>query len=93
MADMIITCDDGSTYVWHRDMAQGPAHIATSEEIALDDHGLTNPNLHRRIDPQPPTDPTELKPRDYMLAVHGYNSYRTITQYLHDEESTTDETP
>lgn len=92
MADRIITCDDGTTYVW-RGMAQGPAHIATSDEIALDNHGLTNPNLHRRIDPQQPEDPVEIKPRSYILSVNGYNSYRTTTKYIHDEESTTDEIP
>lgn len=31
-------------------LAQGPAKPATAEDIARDQSGITNPNLHRRID-------------------------------------------
>lgn len=55
--------------------AQGPATLATEEEIAKEtDPGYIDPNLHRRIN-------TELVPENtnYDLTVKGVNSYRTIT--------------
>lgn len=75
-------------------MAQGPATTPlTVDEQAKDDIGYTNPNLHRRVDPQQPTDPDKVKPDSYQLGIYGTNSYRTTTTYYHDEESTTCEIP
>lgn len=66
----------------------------TPEEQAKDDLGFTHPNLHRRIDPQPPTDPREVRERSYTIGVYDkLNSYRTTEISYHDEESTTCEIP
>lgn len=75
--------------------AQGPAVPADAAAQALDAHGFTNPNLHRRIDPQQPAPGSEeLAPKDYVVGVFGgLNSYRTATIHYHDEESTTSEIP
>lgn len=74
--------------------AQGAAVPADSEALEKDEIGFTNPNLHRRVDPQPPApDSGEVAPRDYILSVQGVNSYRTEIIYTHDEESTTCEIP
>ena len=73
-------------------MAQGPAHLATPEELQKDIVGYTNPNLHRRIDPQPREEP-EVSPREYLLSVGGVDSYRMTKITTHDENSTTSEIP
>lgn len=75
--------------------AQGTAVPADAEALALDAHGFTNPNLHRRIDPQQPAaGSAETAPRDYLIGVYdGLHSYRTETIHYHDEESTTSEIP
>ncbi len=65
-------------------MAQGPAVPASPEETALDDYGFTNPNLHRRIPDAPP---------EVGVLVAGVDSYRTVSENFHDEESTTSEVP
>lgn len=74
------------------EVGQGPAVVASPEDIARDEHGHTNPNLHRRIDPQEPSVPEnpldrELAPREYELAIGGVYSYRTTTMITHDEDS------
>lgn len=79
-------------------LGQGPATPATEEDLERDELGFTNPNLHRRVDPQdPPTadDPRnqEIAPRDYTLGIQNVHSYRTTTINVHDEESIYDETP
>lgn len=74
--------------------AQGIAKPVTPEEKAKDELGYTHPNLHTRIDPQQPTDPKEVRPKEYMLGVYdGINLYRTVQTSYHDEESTTCEIP
>lgn len=66
---------------------QGTATLLTEEDQARDDLGFTNPNLHRRIDPQgPPEDSEEKLPRDYILAVKSVYSYRQTTINYHDED-------
>lgn len=66
----------------------------TPEEQAKDDLGFTNPKLHRRVDPQTPTDPREVRPKEYTLGIYDkLHSYRTIETFYHDEESTTCEIP
>lgn len=73
---------------------QGLAVIADAEALDKDKVGFTHPNLHRRIDPQPPEEGSgEVRCRDYKLGVYGTNSYRTTVINTHDEESTTSETP
>ena len=75
--------------------AHGTAVPADADDLARDSHGFTNPNLHRRIDPQQPApDSKETAPRDYLIGVYdGLHSYRTETIHYHDEESTTSEIP
>lgn len=74
--------------------AHGTMKPLTPEEEAKDQLGFTNPNLHRRIDPQTPADPKEVRPREYTIGVYdGINSYRTTQIFYHDEESTTSEIP
>ena len=74
--------------------AQGVAVPADETALALDAHGFVNPNLHRRIHTEQPTDPKEVAPREYTIGVYdGIHSYRTETIHYHDEESTTSEIP
>lgn len=73
---------------------QGPAKPATPEDIAYDELGTTNPNLHRRVDPQEPTaESGEVAPREYSIGIYGTHSYRTTKISLHDEDSETSEVP
>lgn len=74
-------------------MGQGPAKVASAEDEARQEVGFTNPNLHRIVDPQDPQDELEVRPRDYILSIQGYDSYRTTEVFYHDEESTTSEIP
>jgi len=72
----------------------GPAVPATDADLARDAIGYTNPNLHRRIDPQEPLpESEELAPREYVLAIQTVNSYRTMRINYHDENSQTTEIP
>jgi hypothetical protein len=45
-------------------LAQGPAKPATSEDLERDASGITNPNLHRRID----NSPIEITGSEYVLS-------------------------
>ena len=75
-------------------VSQGYAHVASSFDIANDDAGFTNPNLHRRVDPQVPNDGSEeVSPREYEIGVFSTDSYRTTTIHYHEEKSTTSEIP
>lgn len=74
-------------------MGQGPAKIASSEDLEIESHGYTNPNLHRITDPKDPPEDGEVDPRDYHLSIHDVNGYQTTTIIVHDEESTTSEIP
>lgn len=76
-------------------MGQGPATKIESNslESTKDEFGYTQPNLHRRVDPQEPNDDTETSPREYKLGVYGLDSYRTTEINYHDEESETSEIP
>lgn len=87
-----IICDDGTEYTWNPYMGQGVATPITEAESEMDEHGLTNPNLHRRIDVEE-VRPGELAPREYQLSVNGVMSYRAVKYECHDEESTTNEIP
>lgn len=68
--------------------------------------GFTHPNLHRRIDTDPVYEPgvdysmvyyddagNPFKQTVKIGVWDGINSYRTITNHVHDEESTTCEIP
>lgn len=75
-------------------VGQGPAVVASDDDLQRDDSGFTHPNLHRRIDPQSPDDDSlEYHPREYSLGISSVNSYRTTTIHYHDEETTEDEIP
>lgn len=75
-------------------IAQGQATPATAEDIARDEVGITDPNLHRRIDNETtPVKPGELIPDTYTIGVSALNSYRTTQHTVHDEGSTISEVP
>lgn len=63
-------------------------------EKKLDEHGLTNPNLHRRIDGDRTIhEPDEVKIRDYKFTVSGVHSYRTTKNFIQDDDSDIVEIP
>ena len=71
---------------------EGPGTVASSEDLIRDANGHTNPNLHRRIDPQEPSDEAnklnqESAPRGYEFSIEHTYSYRTTTINTHDEDS------
>lgn len=73
---------------------QGVAKLADAAATSLDDHGMTNPNLHRHVDAKTPSPESgEVAPRKYQFAIQNVNSYRTTRIITHDEESETDEVP
>lgn len=79
-------------------VGQGPAKVASDEDLQRDELGFTNPNLHRRIDPQEPEIADsilnqEKLPRGYQLTIQNVHSYRTTTINAHDEESIDSEIP
>lgn len=81
-------------------MGQGPARLANQEELARDELGFTNPNLHRRImnpGQQPPVAENplnqEVAPRNYKLGIQNVHSYRTTQINVHNENSIDSEIP
>lgn len=75
-------------------VGQGPAKPATPKDIQRDEIGYTNPNLHRRAEPEdPPTGDSEVLPREYYFSIHDTDAYQVIKRNVHDEESTTSEIP
>lgn len=78
------TTTDGQTHTLVF-MGQGVAKIADADDIAKDEHGFTNPNLHRRINNQ--------DDKSYTIGIYGLNSYRTTKTVTHNEDSTTTEVP
>jgi len=75
--------------------ANGTMKPASADDIINDEHGFTNPNLHRRTDIQaPPAGSEEVSPRDYTIGVYDkIHSTRMTEIHYHDEESETDEVP
>ena len=75
--------------------ANGTMQPASAHDIANDDHGFVNPNLHRRIDlHEPPEGSEEVSHRDYTIGVYDkVNSTRMTEIHYHDEESQTNEVP
>lgn len=84
--DLTFQCADGESRVLE-DVGQGPAKLASEEELKKDEVGFTNPNLHRRIDPAE-RDLPETEPREYKLTIQSVNSYRTTQIITHDEDNT-----
>lgn len=74
-------------------LTQGPATLATEEDIKKDKGIYTHPDLHRRIKTDTSQLEDEVSPRKYEISVNGVDSYRTTTSYTHDEESVTREEP
>lgn len=69
-------------------VGQKPATLATGDDLAHDENvGVTNPNLHRRIESDP------VSGNEYSIGIYGTHSYRTTTIKLHDEDSETSEVP
>lgn len=68
------------------------ARPANEEELIKDQEGYTNPNLHRRIDPQEidTTKTGEVDEREYILEIHAGNSYRTTIQHFRDDSVESD---
>lgn len=71
-------------------MGQGIAAPASESDIAADESGYTNPNLHGRT--YIPDDPTEVNETN-IIGIFGKNAYRFTEYYTHDEESTDSEIP
>ena len=65
---------------------------AGSIEEQRDAVGYTNPNLHRRIDPQEPSAPA-VSPNTYKLSIQNNDSYRLTQVATHDEDSVVSEVP
>lgn len=70
-------------------MGQGPAKLASNEDLQRDEVGFTHPNLHRRIDPH--AEEGEYFPRQYDLSINGTDSYRLTENFLRDENDNTDD--
>ena len=69
-------------------IGEGPASIASSKDIKIEESGYTHPNLHRRINvfeegssdnPEQPY--PESKPRTYEVGIYNLESNRTTTTY------------
>lgn len=73
---------------------QQPAKIVESGtvEAQRDQNRFTNPDLHRRVDPQPVQHP-EVLPRSYEFSIRNKHSYRVVHIYTHDEDSIESEVP
>lgn len=66
--------------------AQGKAVPANAEDLRKDAEGITNPNLHRRIDNEvTPVAPGEVEPDSYEVSVSVVNSYRTVKRNTYTE--------
>lgn len=74
-------------------MPSGPAVPANAEQIAKNEHGFTNPDLHRKIETNGTQGEGEVAPRQYGLTISGTHSYQTTKYVTHDEESTASEIP
>ena len=74
-------------------LTQGPATLATEEDIKKDEGIYTHPNLHRRIRTDRSKGEGEYLPREYNLSVRGVNSYRGTEMFTHNEEATDTEVP
>ena len=74
-------------------MGQGPAKQANQEDLDRDIIGFTNPNLHRRIDIPSNDFTSPILSKNVTVGIYGQDSYRTVEEILHDEESIIDEIP
>lgn len=73
-------------------VGKGPWRKATEEDLARDELGFTNPNLHRRWEKHMPPKSTggeqasptrEVVPRSYVLSIADTNSFRTTYRHTH----------
>lgn len=69
-----------------------PWKPALQEDLNRDDVGFTHPNLHQRLEVQPP-EGDELFSREYSEAIQGIYLLRTTTRHYHDEDNNPDEIP
>lgn len=74
-------------------VGQKPATVANRGDLAKDELGVTNPNLHRRIIIPAAILDGEVKQREYMLGIYGTHSYRTTEIFLHSDNSDDSEVP
>lgn len=74
--------------------AQGPSKLADAHDVALDNHGMTNPNLHIHVDEDKmPEDSSEIAPRRYAFSVQDVCSYRTTHKITHDDDADNSDIP
>lgn len=69
-------------------LAQGPAKPATPEDITKDEQGITNPNLHRRIDNGDvvSNDYILLTPDNYELATpDDFSLVAPVAEYVEND--------
>lgn len=67
---------------------------ASAEAIQMElDTGITNPNLHRRIESDIIQLPGEFSKRIYKLFINGVNSYRSIEYQDYDMDENFEEIP
>lgn len=94
--DLTYVDNDGKNRKYPK-LGEGPASLASESDLARDELGFTNKNLHRRVDPKEPKTVDkynqELAPREYTLSIHDVYSYRTTNVIVHDEEQTDIEIP
>lgn len=94
--DTIDSMDTADFYLGN--IGQGPAKLASQEDLDRDALGFTHPNLHRRVDPKAPEiadcelNQEQLK-RSYGLTIQNVTSYQTTHINTHDEDSTSVEIP
>lgn len=69
---------------------QGPAHLATEQDVQKDEETYTNKNLDRRIYIHSKSE-IEIEDRRYQLNIQGTNSYKTTVSTIHDDSETADE--
>lgn len=79
-------------------MGQGPAVpvVNPSLEQTRDDVGMTNPNLHKRVDSvlSPEQEATgEKQARTYSIGIYGVNDWRTTEIHTYDDFNNPDEIP
>jgi len=63
-----------------------------SVEYRKDRNRFTSPDLHRRVNPQPPTG-DEVAPRRYTFKIISKHSFRLTKIFTHDEDSIVSEIP
>ena len=64
---------------------EGMATLADEDDLARDEHGLTNPYLHRRLDLDKAHEEGEIRTPIYEFYTSGNDSYRYVQKFTYDE--------